>query len=373
MTADLERCRQAAQVAFAAGSEPLEVGSLANTGFDLATLKTLQAGDAVVKATIDSGLTAWVLQLVDADGRRWALKRAWQKARVQNVDGATSFLNEVQRRADFGRLKREPGGEERWAGIVDTQFASYRDGLMLSPWIDGQPVGSWDERRLESLFGLICSMWLEGLFEWDLCPGNLLDDGQRVRLFDFGYCYRFDPIRQFSSAGRGDDRPLFHPVERFESRCFCAQLLEIEQLEGEASAIAAFRIEKRVAIEAYRRMRSVIAGRGASATVLQWLDGICSRWQLALTGNLEDLYLAENWRSHALDLDDDLRGRSCTAMTLRRADWLLAALDRHGDALRAQRAFFWADADADLPVLRERYRHHRRQAEAFQLAPASVF
>jgi hypothetical protein len=367
-SASLERQRQAAQLDFAAGDEPLVVGSLAGLPFDLAGLKGLQRHDRCVLDVIDSGLTAEVWQL-QGGNRCWCLKRARAQARVHNVDGQTSFLNEVQRRADFERLKREPGGSERWAGIVDTVFASYRDGLLLSPWLAGEPVRRWDESRLVSLFGLIGAMWTEGLFEWDLCPGNLLDDGGRIRLFDFGYCYRFDPRCQFSSAGQGDDMPLFHPVERFETRCFSAVLLELEQGDGEAAALAAFRQEKQIALEAYRGMRSTAAARGATATVLAWLDSICLRWQQALVGDLGSLYLAENWRSHVLDLDDDLRGRSCTPMTLRRADWLLAALDRHGDALCAQQAFFWADAGLKSMELRERYRGFRQQAEALQVAP----
>ncbi len=55
--------------------------------------------------------------------------------------------------------------------------------------------------------------------EWDLCSGNLLVDRQeQLWLFDFGYMYPFDPLREFNSNGLAD--PLFHFVERFETRFF---------------------------------------------------------------------------------------------------------------------------------------------------------
>jgi hypothetical protein len=362
----LEAQRHAEQLDFVASGAPLVVGNLADFPLDLATLKDLQVGANGVEAMLDSGLTARVYCLI-ADGRRWTLKRARPEALVRNIDGQTSFLNEVQRRADLERLKRQPGGKERWTGIVDTVFASFRDGVILSPWIDGHHIDDWDERKLSQVLSLACGLWLEGLFEWDLCRGNLLDDGRQLRLFDFGYMYRFNPLQQLSSAGHGTDVSIFHPAERFESRCFCATLLDQEKSRGRNAALSLFRLEKEIALEAYRDMRSRNAARGGSGQVQAWLDGIVRRWEQALVGDLASLYLAENWRSHVLDLDDDLRGQTCTPMTLRRADWLLAALNEHEGALRAQQAFFWGDEKRDAGELRDRYEQHRRAATRFQL------
>ncbi len=366
-TLSLEAGRQADQLAFVAGGQNLLVGEVAASPWSLAQLLELHPGAADVVEVIDSGLTAMVYRLRDAQGRHWTLKRARPTALVRNVDGETSFLNEVQRRFDLEGLRRAPGGEQRWQAIVPTAYASYRDGVILSPWIDGHPIDDWDEQRLSQVLQTACALWLEGLFEWDLCRGNLLDDGRQVRWFDFGYMYRFDPLRHFNSAGHGDDEPLFHPAERFETRNFSAHLLQLERSQGAAAALAAFRLEKAVALETYRAMRAAIAARGAQAAVLAWLDGITCRWADALQGDAQALYLSENWRSHALDLDDDLRGQSCTPMTLQRADWLLEALRSHGDALRAEAAFFWGDKALDTAALIARYAARRRQAEAFQL------
>ena len=358
----LDARRQAAQLDFIASGAPLVVGDLGTTPFSRDDLLGLRAEDAALRIT--TGLSAEVL-CIGTGSQRWALKRAWREARVRNADGRTAFLNEIQRRADHQALKqRDPA---RWAGLADTAWGSFRDGLLLSPWIEGQPVASWDERRLTQLLALACGLWLEGLFEWDLSADNLLDDGRRLRLFDFGYQYRFDPRTQFSSAGHGSDEPLFHPAERFETRCFSAHLLELEQGAGREAALAAFRLEKGLALETYRHMRAEARARGSQAHVLGWLDGLIGHWAQALRGDAADLCLAEAWRSHVLDLDDDLRGRSCTPLTLRRADWLLGALRDDFDALRASQAFFWQDQGQDRAALLARYAGLRCKAESFQL------
>ncbi len=357
----LDSQRQAAQLAFAASGAELRVGDPATLPWPLAALR---AGQGLqVLQHIDSGLSA-TIECVAAADRRWCVKRARAEARVRNVDGQTSFLNEVQRRADIEALKRRK--PDAWPGLVDTLYADYRAGLIVSPWIEGGAVQEWSERALGQLFDTVCALWLEGLFEWDLCAGNLLDDGRQLRLFDFGYCYRFDPLHQFNSAGRGDDQPMFHPAERFETRCYSALLLQLERSQGQAAAVAAFRRAKQAALPAYERMRAAAAARGASTLVLDWLDAICRRWRAALRGDAEALYLAEAWRSHRLDLDDDLRGQSCTPTTLARADWLLAAVREHPAALR--HALFWGEQDRSPAALQAHLQALRRTAEHFQLS-----
>ncbi len=345
------------------------MGSLDGLAWTAAQLQALDVGDARVCRRLDSGLTAQVFELQAGD-RRWTLKRARPRALVQNIDGQTSFLNEVQRRIDLAALKARDSDPQRWAAIVDTQYASYRQGLILSPWIEGEHVREWDERRLAQLLDTACALWTEGLFEWDLCNGNILDDGRQLRLFDFGYMYRFDPRRHFNTAGHGTDVPLFHPAERFETRNHSGHLLALERSAGGTeAALRAFRLEKAVALQAYRRMRDEIARRGATGQVLEWLDGIIGRWREGLRAGGEALYFAEQWRSHVLDLDDDLRGRSCTPMTLARADWLLDTLQHHFDALQAYKALFWDDERRTQAELLVRYREQRARAEIYQLTP----
>ena len=52
-----------------------------------------------MRACLDDGLTARVYR-VQLAGRDWALKVA-RRPVVQNPDGQTSFLNELQRRRDL--------------------------------------------------------------------------------------------------------------------------------------------------------------------------------------------------------------------------------------------------------------------------------
>jgi hypothetical protein len=341
------------------------VGSARDCPLPVDQLAAVRGDEPWVREVFDGGLTARVFR-IHAAGRDWTLKKARASAGVHNVDGQTSVLNEIQRRADLTRLKAEPGGAQRLAGIVDTQYASLRRGILLSPWIEGSIVRTWDERSLGQLFEQLVELYLAGLFEWDLCPGNLLDDGRQVMLFDFGYMYRFDPLTQFNSAGDGTSEPMFHPVERFETRNFGAWLLEVEQRQGPAAALAAFRREKAVALPAYERLRAALAARGAQPATLARFEGITIRWREALRGDAAALYFAENWRSHVLDLDDDLHGRSCTPMTLRRADWLLAALHEHFGTLVALQALFGRDLGRSRDELRADYEARRRRAECFQ-------
>lgn len=324
-----EQQRHQSQLAFAASGAELEVGTLADCPLPIEQLLATNADSPWVRRHFAGGLTAEVYQ-IEAGGQLWTLKRARTPCKVANIDGQTSFLNEVQRRAEIQRLKARPGGAERFAALVDTQYASYRRGVLLSPWIAGEAVQEWDERRLLELFDCLHVLLLEGLFEWDLCPGNILDDGQ-IRLFDFGYLYRFDPLRAFNSNGTA--APQFHGAERFETRCYYAHLLHLEQRQGQTAARAALELEKRIALEAYQRLRHSLGRRGACGAVLAWLDGILGDWRQALRHGLDALYLREAWRSHWSDLDDDLRGQTCTALTLQRLDWLQGCLTEQAGEL----------------------------------------
>jgi hypothetical protein len=367
----LDERRHAAQRRFLAEDLDLEVGSVADCPLPLAQLVAVTGDEPWVVQHFGGGLTARVYR-IRAGGRDWTLKRARRPALVKNFDGQTSFLNEIQRRADFVRLKAA-GAMQAWpalAAIVDTTYASFAHGVLLSPWIEGEIVRTWDERRLRQLIDAAVACHAHGLFEWDLSPGNVLDDGTQVRLFDFGYMYPFDPLTQLNTAGHGTDVPMFHPVERFETRNLFGHLLELTRREGEAAALALFRLEKAIAVEAYERLIADLGARGARVEVLDALHDHVARWRAALAGDIGPLYLAEGWRSHVLDLADDLHGQTCTPTTLARADWLIDTLAHHHADLTAHDAFFGDDRGGDAATLLARYRARRRQAEGLQVVPA---
>lgn len=358
----LDAVRHAQQTAWLEGGEALRVGSPDRCPLPPERLAVLTPEDPVVTQVIESGLTAHVYRL-HVDGRDYALKKARPSCLVQNTDGRLSFLNELLRRAEIAALQRDGA----FAGIVPTLYGSLAEGIILSPWISGGAVIDWDERRLRQVFASGRELILNGLFEWDLCPGNLMDDGRQVWLFDFGYTYRFDPLTQFNSAGHGDDFPAFHLAERFETRNYFAWLLQRELAHGLETALAGFRLEKTIALETYRELRADLAARQASSTVLAWLDGIIADWAEALRGGLHGLYLREAWRSHVLDLEDDLRGRTCTPQTLVRCDWLLSALENRFDELVAHEALLPGDIGCDRAALSAKYGELRIQAQGLQV------
>jgi len=320
--ADVETRRRQQQLAWVASGRELVMGQASDCPMPPDDLLRLEAGHPAVREVHDSGLTAQVLR-VQAQGRDWAVKRARAVCKVQGVDGQTSFLNEVQRRAEMAVL---PALQR--PGLCSTVYASLRQGLVVSPWIDGARVDDWDEAGLRQLFDIGLALLRHGFFEWDFCPGNVLRDDRQVWLFDYGYLYRFDPRRHFNSAGTGLNVPQHHLAERIESRHVFGWLLRVEREAGEAAALRGFRMEKRVALEAYERLRRELAADGAEAVVLDWLDGFIADWRAGLEGSLEALYLREAWRSHEADLEDDLKGRTCTPLTIQRAEWLMAHADR---------------------------------------------
>jgi hypothetical protein len=358
---DIEHQRRQRQLDWVASGRDLVVGHAADCPLPPSELMRLDARHPAVRELHDSGLTAEVFR-VHARGRDWAVKRARSACKVQGVDGQTSFLNEVQRRSEMAAL---PALQR--PGLSPTVYASLKQGLIVSPWIAGTPVRDWDETGLRQLFDSGLALLRAGFFEWDFCPGNVLRDERQVWLFDHGYLYRFDPLRHFNSAGTGLSAPQHHLAERIESRHVFGWLLRLEHERGADAALRAFRMEKSIALEAYERLRHELAVDGATATVLQWLDGLCAEWRTALAGSLPELYLREGWRSHATDLDDDLKGRTCTPTTLQRADWLLEALRLHHPALAAHGVWPAAEAALDRPGLIALYERRRRQAVKYQL------
>ena len=359
----LDDLRHAEQSALLASGVEIVFGTSGATR--LPTDLRAAADNAADPGWLDGGLTARVRR-VERAGGAVALKLARAEPRVHNTDGRLSFVNEVLRRQELHRLAEQGRG---LGGVTPTVYASLREGVIVSPWIEGAPAGDWDERRLSQLFATGAALVAAGFFEWDYSPGNVLDDGRQVWLFDFGYMYRFDPLRQLNTAGDGTDDPGYHLAERIESRNLFGHLLQLEAAQGAPAALRLFRLEKQIALDTYERLRGDLAGRGATALVLDHLGRLIERWRDALRGDLAALYLADGWRSHRADLHDDLSGRSCTPMTLRRAQWLIDRATHDFDALRAGGALDDADAAAGPGPLLARLREQQALAATLQIAP----
>lgn len=369
---DQEALRREQQLAFDASGENIILGSLEETGVDLPQLKQLSAEDDGVLATYTDGLTAEVFHL-KWNSREWNLKKKRPESLVKNIDGQTSFLNEVQRRRDFARLKinaarnNDSEAQRALGRLADTQFASYREGVMLSPWIAGEPLHDFNEQILQQIFATIIQLELSGFLEWDLCPGNILWDGKQIGLFDFGYCYPFDPLQHFNSNGLKS--PMFHSVERLETRNFFGFLLRQEVHGSDRAVLSLFNLEKRLAVEAYQHKYVELKNRGATETVLTWLQQIIDRWQQAVSGtsSLEQLYMLESYRSHVLDIHDDISGRSCTSLTLQRIDKVIMIVQESYDMLVRNDGLFFGDEDLTRKALLAKLAAQREQAQRYQL------
>lgn len=360
----LEEQRRLGQLAFLASGQELEVGDPSQLPLPLAELLTLSASSPAVEQVFEGGLTAVVYKL-RLDGRCWALKRQRQRSLVQNVDGQTSFLNEVQRRKELRELK--PAAAPLREHLVQTCYASLRDGLSVSPWIEGEPLQRFDRRVFDQLFATLVELELAGFFEWDPSPGNLLDDGQRLTLFDFGYMYRFDPLAHYNSNGL--DTPLFCGIERFETRSFFGFLLQNPLALDQAGLRSLFREEKELALTHYERKLSRLERAGAAPAVLRWQRALCARWGTALASPraLDELYLLESFRSHVLDLLDDLHGKSCTPQTLKKAAAVVQLLREHHPLLAERGGLFFGDEALPRAALLEKYQRLEREAAAHLL------
>lgn len=361
----LEQQRQQAQQTFVASGGNIEVGSLEGISITLEQLKTTTAESSYVVEVFNSGLTAVVFHL-QIDGQHWTLKQKRKVSLVKNIDGQTSFLNEVQRRQDLAELKQ--CSPACFKHIVDTQFASFTDGIILSPWIEGNPLTILNRDVFQQIFSTIVNLELSGLFEWDLCPGNILLDNQHeIKLFDFGYMYQFDPKVHFNSNGQ--ETPLFHGIERFETRFFFDFLLKNSLNQTTEALFELYRLEKRCALEAYQMKLRQLIELDADTNVIARQRAINHNWQTALKSEvaLQALYLVECFRSNVLDLLDDLHGQSCTPYTLRKADVTLDLLEHHFDLLSSQNTFFFGDESLSKSELVAKYSQLRKDAERYQL------
>lgn len=362
---NLEQKRQASQLAFAASDKNISVGSLDGFPLTLEQLKSTTNESSYVVETFDSGLTA-VVHHIKVHGKEWTLKLKREQSLVKNIDGQTSFLNEVQRRRDLTELKSKH--PEDFNSIVETHYASFRDGIILSSWIDGSAIEALNQDIFEQIFSVIVNLELHGLFEWDLCAGNLLmDKACRVRLFDFGYMYRFEPLKHVNNNGM--DTPLFSGIERFETRFFFDYLLKNPLNLSEKQQLELYRTEKSCALDAYKRKLRKLLILGASDAVLKWHRDLIKRWETALVSEktLIELFHTDSFRSNLLDLIDDVHGKSCSIYTLQKADFIIEQIEKRFKLLTETNSFFFGDEHLSQTDLIIKYQSLKQSATQFQL------
>lgn len=356
--------RQRRQQAFDSSESNLIVGDVANCPIPPRQLAETTAKSDYVVETFDSGLTAEVFR-IRIDNRDFTLKKRRQQAKVRNLDGQFSFLNEVQRRADFEAIKRDQVNHG-CADIVNTVYANYRLGIILSDWIEGDAIEALSLSQLERFFTTLMMCEQHGLFEWDLCSGNLLvDNNGHIKLFDFGYMYSFDPKREFNSNGMSD--PIFNFCERFETRFLSGWLLEGQYSNKEALEI--FGRVRCAALKAIENKIEWLVDQGAELDVLNYYRGLRTQFREALSNEetLQACYLLSMFRSHVLDIEDDLEGQSCTPLTLKRIEVVQTTLNEHYPLLKNNGALFYHNDGLSLEELTRQYQNKYQLAKQYQL------
>lgn len=356
--------RQKRQLAFHEGHENIIVGKTTDLPISITALKEVDKRSELVIGSFESGLTAIVYHL-EIDGRHYNLKRKRPESLVKNVDGHTSFLNEVQRRKSFEQLRKNNPILDK--GIVKTIYANYREGIMLSEWINGGAIEVFNHEVLDQLFSLTLEMEKHGIMEWDLCKGNILltEDGV-VKLFDFGYAYTYDPRVAFNSEGLV--APLFNNVERFETRFFMPYLLEMELKEPNA-VMPLYKMVKQVAIKSFKRKEVWLNDIQATPILLQVCREQICKWEAGIRSEeaLNRLYKLESIRSYVLDIHDDLMGKSCTPATILKVDKVLSMIKYDFDFIKANDGFLWDDNRLNKAELISKYEGIREQVMMYQI------
>jgi len=358
--------RQQAQLRFQQGEQNIVVGKIENCPLPPEELASLDLNSPYVVEVFDDGLTATVIHLA-INGRHYNLKRRRAEARVKNIDGETSFLNEVQRRQDLQALKDKASTAAAFKHIVTTLYADYRLGFILSPWIDGKPLCSFSREIFRQIFDTMFALEQVGLMEWDLCPGNILYDGRQIYLFDFGYMYRFDPLEHYNSDGLAS--PAFHAVERLETRNVFGYLLRYQDVMTANDQLALYRELKEVGLDIYTQKLIWLKQNFAHPNIIHWQTEIIERWEYALDNerSLKNLFIAESFRSHCLDIQDDISGKSCTPMTLKRIDKVITMAATVYLQLQNNGALLFDNATLDQLALIKKYQDYRHLAQQYQL------
>lgn len=94
---------------------------------------------------------------------------------------------------------------------------------------------------------------------------------------------------------------------------------------------------------------------------------ITARWASALAdpAALSRLFAVEAFRSHVLDIEDDLHGQSCTLLTLQRIDWVIGQLEQHYRFIADEGGLFYDNEGKSQQALLSSYAQKRQQAQRY--------
>ncbi|MCD4714637.1 MAG: hypothetical protein K8R73_15235 [Clostridiales bacterium] len=317
--------RQREMSLFDQSNQKYILGTLSNTGFNVEDLENIDGKSQYVCQIVESGLTGVIYKL--KSNGFYNLKRKRKTSKVKNVDGQLSFLNELMCRSKI--LEHQEHLISLKNGIIKTIYADYRKGILLSEWIDGEHPEVLDVDWIQDTINITLDLQKIGLFEWDLSRGNILVKDNKVKLFDFGYCYQFDPLVDYNSEGVNE--PRFHALERLETRYLMLELYKNQRIKGKAEMLQLYKEIKMAGIKSYLDHNKYLEANGASTQVLEHFHNIIEEWRKGISNiqELEKLYIKDVLRSHLLDIHDDLSGKSCTQNTLLRIMHLKELTDEY--------------------------------------------
>lgn len=363
--------RQQYQLDFSNSGKDLEVGDINNLPIPLDVLKNIESHSEYVEKHIKNGFTSEVFKL-NIDGKFYTLKKKRDQSFVKNVDGQTSFLNEVQRRAGFNNAKEfNPDGLE---SVVKTIYAGFLNGIIFSEWVPGYEVRGYNHEILDNLFLTLFHMEKVGIFEYDLCSGNILvQDNKRIKFFDFGYAYKFDPLTEYNADGK--DIPHFHMAERLETRSFMQHLFDISETISLEKALEIYKMEKEIAIKYYRLKFIWLKKNAAEQDIIDHVKYYIDIWVNSIKDKeqLNKLYNLDLFRSFILDVEDDISGKSCNPDTILKSEMIIKSLENNFDYLKTHNALIHEDRHLTRNELIIKYNEFRELTIQYQIVNLREF
>lgn len=337
--------------------QDISFGSKVDLPLSVEQLQNIENYPEYIIESFVGGLTAKVYHL-RINNKDYNLKVKRPEALVKNEDGKYSFLNEI-----LCRIKiRENTTSIFESQIIKSIYASYKEGIMLSEWIEGELFNTYNETTFKNLYNLLFELEKIGLFEWDLCSGNLLSKNNQVFMFDFGYMYEFDILKEINSEGM---LSVFHMVERFETRSFMPYLLDLELEKGYDTAFELYQEEKKSAIWIYKNKINYLIEKNGEQDVIDFLEELIRKWSNEEL--LHEIYALERFRSYILDIHDDISGKSCTKHTLLKIEKVIQIIEDNHEFNVRNNAYLWDDAGLDKKTLIEKYHQNLQLAKHYQI------
>ena len=108
--------------------------------------------------------------------------------------------------------------------------------------------------------------------------------------------------------------------------------------------------------------------KAGATIVLNWVESFINHWRLGVSSPtaLEGIYL---WKvfAHLLDINDDLSGKTCTPMTLKRINKIKDILSNQFEVLEKLDGFLFEDKNKTKAQLIERTAKQQQDALNYQI------